>query len=35
MPDPRYRQIADDLRQKIESSVLPQGARPPAEPELG
>ncbi len=35
MPDPRYRQIADDRRQKIESGVLPHGAQLPTELELG
>jgi GntR family transcriptional regulator len=34
MPDPMYRQIAEDLRQKIESGELGQGAQLPTELEL-
>jgi len=34
MPDPRYRQIADDLRRKIESGQLPPRAQLPTEGEL-
>jgi GntR family transcriptional regulator len=34
MPAPVYRQIADDLRSRIESGELPRGAQLPAEPEL-
>ncbi|HEY7487238.1 MAG TPA: GntR family transcriptional regulator [Streptosporangiaceae bacterium] len=34
MPDPRYRQIADDLRGKIETGQLPPGAQLPTEAEL-
>jgi GntR family transcriptional regulator len=34
MPDPRYRQIADDLRQKIESGELGHGDQLPTELEL-
>src|SRR5208282_1179212 len=34
MPDPMYRQIAEDLRQKIESGQLPHGAQLPTELEL-
>lgn len=34
MPDPMYRQIADDLRQKIESGALARGAQVPTELEL-
>jgi GntR family transcriptional regulator len=31
---PMYRQIADDLRNQIESGALPAGAQLPSEPEL-
>lgn len=31
MPDPRYRQIAEDLRQKIECGEFPHGAQLPTE----
>jgi len=34
MPDPMYRQIAEDLRQKIESGVLGRGTQLPTELEL-
>jgi GntR family transcriptional regulator len=34
MPDPMYRQIAEDLRQKIESGAISQGAQLPTELEL-
>jgi GntR family transcriptional regulator len=34
MPDPRYRQIADDLREKIESGGLGHGSQLPTELEL-
>lgn len=34
MADPRYRQIAEDLRQKIESGELDQGSQLPTEIEL-
>jgi GntR family transcriptional regulator len=34
MPDPMYRQIADDLRRKIESGELKQGSQLPTEIEL-
>ncbi len=34
MPDPMYRQIAEDLRQKIESGKLSQGTQLPTELEL-
>jgi GntR family transcriptional regulator len=34
MPDPMYRQIADDLRQKIESGAMDAGAQLPTELEL-
>jgi GntR family transcriptional regulator len=34
MPDPMYRQIADDLRHKIESGALARGAQVPTEIEL-
>jgi GntR family transcriptional regulator len=34
MPDPMYRRIADDLRDKIESGVLPRGGQLPTEIEL-
>ena len=34
MPDPMYRQIAEDLRFKIESRELPQGSQLPTELEL-
>lgn len=34
MPDPLYRQIADDLRHKIESGELPPGEQLPTELEL-
>src|SRR5215472_9814415 len=35
MQDPMYRQIADDLRGKIESGVLKSGVQLPTETELG
>lgn len=31
MPEPTYRRIADDLRQRIESGILPPGSRLPTE----
>lgn len=34
MPDPMYRRIADDLRDKIESGALPHGSQLPTEIEL-
>jgi GntR family transcriptional regulator len=34
MPEPRYRQIADDLRQKVESGALGHGDQLPTELEL-
>ncbi len=34
MPEPMYRQIADDLRRQIESGDLEPGAQLPTEPEL-
>jgi GntR family transcriptional regulator len=34
MPDPMYRRIADDLRDKIESGELPHGSQLPTEIEL-
>jgi GntR family transcriptional regulator len=34
MPDPMYRRIADDLREQIESGVLPHGSQLPTEIEL-
>jgi GntR family transcriptional regulator len=34
VPDPMYRQIAEDLRQKIESGELGHGSQLPTEPEL-
>jgi GntR family transcriptional regulator len=34
MPDPRYRRIADDLRQKIESGTLSGGSQLPTELDL-
>jgi GntR family transcriptional regulator len=34
MPDPKYRQVADDLRDQIESGELSPGAQLPPEPEL-
>jgi GntR family transcriptional regulator len=34
MTDPKYRQVANDLRRKIESGLLPPGAQLPPEPEL-
>jgi GntR family transcriptional regulator len=34
MPEPMYRRIADDLRQKIESGDLPRGSQLPTELEL-
>ena len=34
MPEPMYRQIAEDLRQRIESGELPQGSQLPTELEL-
>jgi len=34
MPDPMYRQIADDLRRQIEAGDLEPGAQLPTEPEL-
>ena len=34
MPEPMYRQIADDLRQKIESGELGSGRQLPTELEL-
>jgi GntR family transcriptional regulator len=34
VPDPRYRQIAEDLRQKIESGALVHGAQLPTELDL-
>jgi GntR family transcriptional regulator len=34
MTDPKYRQVANDLRRQIESGQLPAGAQLPSEPEL-
>jgi GntR family transcriptional regulator len=34
MPDPKYRQIADDLRLRIESGQLPPDSQLPTEPDL-
>ena len=34
MPDPMYRRIAEDLRDKIESGALPRGSQLPTEIEL-
>lgn len=35
MPEPKYRQIADDLRRRIESGELKPGAQLPTETDLG
>lgn len=34
MPEPMYRQIADDLREQIESGTLARGSQLPTELEL-